>query len=230
MKNFLKQFKVSHKIFLYFRQKLRVIYNTKTRSRFLWNLRDGDNSLTLKYPLNQNSVVFDVGAYKGVFTKKIFKKFNCKVYAFEPLKIYFEELSNYFENNKDNVKIFNFGLLDKDTVVNFSNIDGASSIYSRAEGKLSSRVQMKSFIKFVNENHIKNIDLVYMNIEGSEYQLMNQIIDTGYISNINFIQIQFHNFVDNSKENRKYIREKLSETHECIFNFPFVWESWKLKS
>lgn len=230
MKNFLKQFKVLYKIFLNIRQILRVVYNTKTRSRFFWNLRDGDNLLSLNYPLNKNSLVFDVGAYKGVFTKKIFKKFKCKVYAFEPLKIYYEELSNYFENNKDDVKIFNFGLLDEDTVLNFSNIDGASSIYPRAEGKLSSRVQMKSFINFVNENHIKKIDLVYMNIEGSEYQLMNQIIETGYISNINFIQIQFHNFVINSKENRKYIRKKLSETHKCIFNFPFVWESWKLKN
>ena len=32
------------------RQTLRVIYNTKTRSRFLWTLRNGDEKISLNYP------------------------------------------------------------------------------------------------------------------------------------------------------------------------------------
>ena len=68
---------------------------------------------------------------------------------------------------------------------------------------------------------------MYMNIEGSEYKLLNEIIDSGYIENINFLQIQFHSFVNDSKELRRLIREQLSKTHKCIFNYPFLWESWQ---
>ena len=89
---------------------------------------------------------------------------------------------------------------------------------------------MKSFKSFVKENSIESIDLMYMNIEGSEYKLLNEIINTGYIENINFLQIQFHSFVNDSKELRRLIRERLRKTHKCIFNYPFLWESSGLRN
>ena len=41
-----------------------------------------------------------------------------------------------------------------------------------------------------------------MNIEGSEYRLLNDIINTGYINNVKHLQVQFHNFVDGSEKRR----------------------------
>ena len=76
MKNFLKKRKKLYRFLLNIREKLRIIYNTKTRSRFFWNLRRGDNTLSLDYPLNENSIVFDVGAYKGIFTEKVYNFFG----------------------------------------------------------------------------------------------------------------------------------------------------------
>ena len=71
---------------------------------------------------------------------------------------------------------------------------------------------------------------MYMNIEGSEYKLLNEIIDSGYIKNINYLQVQFHSFVNDSKELRRLIRKQLRKTHKCIFNYPFLWESWQKKN
>ena len=34
---------------------------------------------------------------------------------------------------------------------------------------------MRSFIDFIEEDSIKKIDLIYMNIEGSEYKLLNRV-------------------------------------------------------
>ena len=109
-----------------------------------------------------------------------------------------------------------------------SNIDSSSSIFIRPEGGLEISVKMKSLSKFLDDNSINNIDLMYMNIEGSEYKLLPHIIKSGKIKNIKYLQIQFHNFVDNSKELRRQIRKDLKKTHRCIFNFPFIWESWKI--
>tara|TARA_A100001035_G_scaffold106938_1_gene83855 strand:+ start:1545 stop:2234 length:690 start_codon:yes stop_codon:yes gene_type:complete len=228
MKNFLKKRKKLYRFLLNIREKLRIIYNTKTRSRFFWNLRRGDNTLSLDYPLNENSIVFDVGAYKGIFTEKVYNFFNCYVYAFEPLEKYFELLSNKFINN-EKVNLYNFGFLDADSTQNLSNIDGSSSIYTRDEGELELKVEMRSFSNFVIKNSFKKIDLLYVNIEGSEYRLLDEIIKSGYINNIKHLQVQFHNFVDGSKKMRKEIRNELRKTHVCIFNFPFIWERWDLK-
>ncbi len=225
MKKLIKKFPLLYKFLLNNREKIRILYNTKTRSRFFWNLNNGDNKLSLDYYLNSESIVFDVGAYEGNFTKKIHKKFNCNIYAFEPLEKYSEMLKEFFQEDL-NVRIYNFGLLDEDKMIKLSNIDGASSIFSRPEGELNTSVAMKSFINFIEENSINKIDLLYMNIEGSEYKLLDQIIESGFIKKINHLQIQFHNFVEDSSNLRKNLRKKLRKTHKCKFNYPFIWERW----
>ncbi len=230
MKKYIKKRKKLYQFLINFRELLRIFYNVKTRSRYLWNLRDGDNKASLNYPIKQESIVFDIGAYKGSLSKKVYKKFQCQLYLFEPLKEEYEYLKQYFKDNIEDVKVFNFGLLDKDQEMYFSDISGASSIFERPEGSLSINVKMKSFKSFVEENSIESIDLMYINIEGSEYKLLNEIIDSGYIENINFLQIQFHTFVNDSTELRRLIREQLRKTHKCIFNYPFLWESWQKKN
>ena len=228
IKDLIKRKKRIHNLFLSFRNYWRIIYNTKTRSRFFWNLKKGDNRLSLDYPLNSTSIVFDVGAYKGNFTEKINSKFKCNIYAFEPIEEYSDYLNKKFLNYK-NVVIYNFGLFDDNKEMMLSDIGGSSSIYNRAEGNLINKVKMRSFQNFIQENSIKKIDLLYMNIEGSEYKLLNHIIETGFIENINHLQVQFHNFVSNSKTLRNLLRKELKKTHECVFNFPFIWERWDKK-
>ena len=53
--------------------------------------------------------------------------------------------------------------------------------------------------------------------------------DINIIKNIGTFLIQFHDFVDDAIERRKEIQRKLSETHTKIFDYPFIWEKWKLK-
>ena len=100
---------IKNNLFLYnllinFRDKLRIIYNQKRRSRFFWNLRDGDNKLSFNYPLSEESIFFDVGGHLGNFSKKIIEKFDCKVYIFEPV----EENFKILKNIKIKLEIINF--------------------------------------------------------------------------------------------------------------------------
>jgi FkbM family methyltransferase len=141
------------------------------------------------------------------------------------VKNFVDILNNKFENHQK-VKILNFGLLDENKDIKISSIGAGSSIFARKEGKPLDLVEFRSFIEFVNNNSIKKIHLLYMNIEGSEYQLLKHIIETNFIKNIDHIQIQFHNYIEGSKKLRNQIRKELKETHKCKFNFPFIWERW----
>src|SRR6185369_9250535 len=84
------------------------------RDSFLWNVKKwfadrGDETLRLDYPLDQNSIVFDVGGYRGDYAEAIHNKYGCNVYIFEPVQMFYDECVKRFSNNTS-IKIYNYGL------------------------------------------------------------------------------------------------------------------------
>tara|TARA_B100000941_G_C28507108_1_gene558068 strand:+ start:3652 stop:4341 length:690 start_codon:yes stop_codon:yes gene_type:complete len=228
MKRFIQKNKFIYKLLFKSRDLLRIIYNQKRRSRFFWNLRNGDEKLSLDYDFTNKSIVFDVGTYIGSFTEKIVNRFDCNVYAFEPKNEYFNYLTDKFKKN-NNVKIFNFALSNFTGTAQISDIGAGSSIIERVENSDYETINVVSFVDFLKMENIDSIDLLYLNIEGSEYDLFTNIFENNYQDKINHFQIQFHNFVNQAKQKRSEIRKVLKITHECKFNFPFIWERWDKK-
>ena len=91
-------------------------------------LNDEKEYLRYSYKLNQNSVVFDLGGYKGDFSEKIFERFQCNLFIFEPIKHYYQIIKSKFENNTK-AKVYNFGLSDKNTHTTISICEDGSSTY-----------------------------------------------------------------------------------------------------
>ena len=207
------------------RKFFRVFYSIKSRSRFFWNLRSGDTKLSLDYPLSNKSIAFVVGAFEGDYLNKLNNKFRCEVYAFEPVVEFFKVLEKKFQNS-ENVTLINKGLSDKTETISFS-IDNESSSVFTSSGR-SALVNMISINDFFDKHEIKYVDFIYMNIEGGEFAVLNEIIKNGLIKNINHLQIQFHNISKKSKDERKRIRKELKKTHYNVFNFPFIWERWDI--
>ena len=57
---------------------------------------------------------------------------------------------------------------------------------------------------------------------------MNRIIETENLHNINSYLIQYHKSVEQSKQLRDKIRDRLlTKNFKEIFNYDFVWEYWK---
>src|ERR1700682_919347 len=54
-----------------------------------WYQADGDRTLLVDYPLNQDSVVFDIGGYRGDWSQKIADLYDCHIYIFEPVSEFF---------------------------------------------------------------------------------------------------------------------------------------------
>ena len=189
-----------------------------------WFGDNGDITHRVNYNLNQDSIVFDLGGYIGEWSDIIQKKYNSKIYIFEPVFKHFSELQKKFEH-KENIKIYNFGLSNQTYYTEIIH-DGASSSLYLQEGE-KEKIKLINFEEFINSENIKNIDLIKINIEGGEYELLDSILESNLQTQINNFQIQFHKMFDDCEIRRNNIREKLSKTHRLTYDYTFVWENWE---
>lgn len=194
-----------------------------------WFKDQGDTKLRFSYPINKNSIVFDLGGYKGDFAAEINNRYNCKVYLFEPSPTFYNECKERFKNNKK-ITCFNFGISSNSKKALLSNNNNKSSTKLTTESCNDHiPVELISFSEFLNNEKIENIDLLKINIEGGEYDILPHIIEKNLIQHIKYLQIQFHNFFNDAEKNRAEITHNLSKTHQQQWCYPFIWESWERK-
>lgn len=206
-----------------------LIRNPFQREVRRWFRDKGDITLRLDYPLDAESIVLDVGGYKGDFTALIHEKFNCRVFIFEPVSVFYRICQERFADNAK-ITTLNYGLSDIDEVSQIHIAEDSSSFYKRNSKTSEEVAQLRNCATVFKDLGIEKVDLMKINIEGGEYNLVGKLIDSGLIEKIKYLQIQFHNFVENSEEKRQNLRSQLTKTHIEMWNYEFVWESWRLKS
>lgn len=194
-----------------------------------WFDQKGDLTLRLDYELFPESIVFDLGGYEGDFAYEINKKYGCYVYLFEPSKKFYNMCIQRFKNN-EKIKCFNYGYSNENSQHFLSDEANGSSIIKSNGEKNGEIIFVKDICELFEEFNINKIDLMKINIEGPEFLILSKLISHGGISNIQNIQVQFHEFYPDSWKLRDTIRYNLSTTHEEMWNFPFVWESWRIKN
>jgi hypothetical protein len=125
------------------------------------------------------------------------------------------------------VKVRNYALGKVDDTFTITLADNASGAF--AEGGEKIECKKISFNSYVKENNISQIDLLKVNCEGGEYELLEAIIESNWLQYIDNIIIQFHLIPEIPVETRQKIVDKIGETHNIMFSFPFIWEGWKTK-
>jgi FkbM family methyltransferase len=189
-----------------------------------WYKAGGDEKFRYDYPLAKSSVVFDVGGYEGEFAQKIYDKYQCTVYVFEPVEAFAKNIEALFPKSNKKIHVYAYGLAGETRSEKMSVEEFTSSTFK--ESKNTKQVKLVDIIKFCEDNKIKHIDLIKVNIEGGEYELLERIIDTGFINKIDRIQVQFHDFVPMGEARMEKIQRALSKTHKPTYQFWFVWENW----
>ncbi len=194
-----------------------------------WFENKGDETLRLDYPLSENSIVFDLGGYKGEFAEAIHSKYGCSVYVFEPVEEFFGIIKEKFSNNQK-VLPFCFGLSSETSTLKMLKSENASSVYKQSiDVSDSILIELKSITEFIKNNSISKIDLMKINVEGGEYDILPALISSGLVSIVDNIQVQFHDFVEDSIIKRLVIKSDLSNTHKLDWEYYFIWENWSLK-
>ena len=200
-------------------------YNT---SIFQW-FKDEADYLLYQHKLNINSLVIDAGAYHGNWCEKIFKTYQCEIYAFEPVKEHFTILKNRIKKyNK--IKAYNFGLGKNNEKIGVELKGIQTTSLDKVEFP-DEIIEIKD-VRELNEFQNKNIDLFHINIEGGEYELIEAIVSSKLIENIESLEVQFHEWyptMEKSKVLRSKLHISLMKTHELIYSYDFVWEKWSKK-
>lgn len=193
-----------------------------------WVQDKGDETHIIYYPLNENSWVIELGGYKGIWTKRIFEKFKCNILVIEPLPEFYSYLKSEFSKPefKDKIKLENFAISSEPKKIKlYSSGDATSAHIKKGEGI---DIECQTIEFFLNKYNINLVDLVQINIEGEEYPLLENWTSSNLIDKFKFIQVQFHNFIDNHIQRRSEIQNRLiSQNFENIFQYDFIWESWK---
>lgn len=198
----------------------------KEQSHKDWVVARGDDVLKYDYSLDSTSVVFDVGGFNGDWASNIFSMYQCYVHIFEPVSTFSQHIEWRFRNNKK-IILHRMALGSKDENAIIYLQDNASSVYG--EGDSKEVIEVKKFPTVLTDLGIEKIDLMKINIEGLEYDLLNNIIDEGCIECVDRLLIQFHEFVPDAVNQMEALQDRLSLTHRPVFQYPFIWESWSKK-
>ena len=210
-------YRISYLLRLYVRRDPKIVAHRS------W-MRGNKEYLRYDYELNSESVCLDVGGYRGEWAEAIWKKYDCWVYVYEPVPPFFESIKKKCSGNKK-IQPFQFGLSDSDSTAMMSFDENASSAYRMNQNKVP--VHFRDIAKVLDEQKLDKVDLIKLNIEGGEYPLLERLIETGKINRIRYIQVQFHDFVDNAVERRQMLHDAMNQTHEMVWCYPFIWESWR---
>ncbi|MDD4251013.1 MAG: FkbM family methyltransferase [Candidatus ainarchaeum sp.] len=137
-------------------------------------------------------IIIDAGAnvgYSAIFFARKFK--DAKIYAIEPEKSNFEVLIKNTKKYK-NIKSFNFALWDKNTKINLieTSFGKCGFVTEKIKSKKSTFVKSLTINKLIKDNNIDVIDILKIDIEGSEKEIFSKNFD--WLSKVKLIFIELH--------------------------------------
>jgi len=144
------------------------------------------------------NTVIDIGANIGIFTRYCLKKGVKKCYSIEPSIAYKYLEKNFKGDNR--IKCIDAAITGKSGVANLyiqDNGESLSSLFLDESKKMNEKyitkqVKTYSFNDFVTKYNIDKIDILKIDVEGSEYEILEHMSDDYLKNNISKSIIEFH--------------------------------------
>lgn len=174
--------------------------------------------LRYQYNLTPDSLVIDVGAYHGNFSREISRLYGCKIWAFEPIRVWFDWA---IKNQSDKVTVFPFGL---------GAAGGFREFYIKGDMSGEHAEGLCAIVSIAPVDILfawSNVHLLKLNIEGGEFEVLETIIGKGKVGIFRDIQVQPHGVVPNAEARWAAIQSDLLKTHHLTYDFPWVWQNYR---
>lgn len=175
------------------------------------------------YNLPPDSVVLDCGGYNGDFAAGIYERYGCTIHVLEPVGEFFARIHKRFSDNPK-IHVHHFGIGYRTDTAIFKIKGDMTGEF--ADNPKQEVVDLKSVHAIFND--IGSVSLLKLNIEGSEFCVLEEMVSTGITRKAQNIQCQWHDVVPNAQSRYDALQKKLAETHFLTFDHGWVWQNWRL--
>lgn len=182
------------------------------------------------YPalLNHDSIVYSFGIGTDItFDLKCIKKHHCHVFGFDPTPKSIDWIAS--RELTDNFHFFDYGISSETGFMNFflptrpRGTSGSMILNPIVTADKTISVPMKSFDDITKELGHNHVDLVKMDIEGSEYEVLDSILNSKVT--VDQLLIEFHDrFYDINDYRSKAIVNRMKEKGYRIFGHSINYE------
>jgi len=193
-----------------------------------WYEADGDRTRYCVWPLDGESVVFDVGGYEGAWSKRIAEQYGATVHLFEPapraIKMAREKLAGL-----PTVHFHPYGLGATDATAPLGDSDRDGASFCKPGVAPWVMAQKRCLSSVLQELGVAHIDLMAINVEGGEYELLGHILDEQLIGQVERLMIQWHAPTVIESEAQLKLQDRIARTHAMVWNHA-AWEAWERKT
>lgn len=144
----------------------------------------------LDWPLGPESVVVEVGGYKGRWALQIAERYAPLLYVFEPQPWAFQTLCEVLGERAE-ILPYALGTEDGTLPMGEWETNGCSFVSNQAPFGVG---RMREIAGAFHELEIESVDLMLINIEGYEYTLIPHMLDRGIHPKA--LMVQFHDYAD----------------------------------
>lgn len=175
------------------------------------------------YPatLNSNSVVYSFGVGEHIsFDRTLIEKHQCHIYAFDPTPRSIDWVRK--QSLPSGFTFFDYGIHTQTGHVNFNlpknkgHVSGSTIKHDQVSGIHALSVPMKSFVDITNELAHHHIDILKMDIEGSEYEIIDDVLFSPV--QIDQLLLEIHErFFPNGKSKTRKLLKSLKRNGYALF-------------
>jgi FkbM family methyltransferase len=154
-----------------------------------------------KIVITEDDVVYDLGANVGVFTMWSLDGNAKQIYSFEPTNYLIPHLYETFHTHHPRVVIYDKAITGKHETKQFNmgRHSVGNSLYTDLGNPDSVDVQCVNIEQFIQENGLEQPTLMKVDIEGSEYEMFDNLTDE-FIASVRTWIVEFHYNYDDKAE------------------------------
>jgi len=162
--------------------------------------------------LNSDSIVYSFGIGEDIsFDSAIINKHNCQVFGFDPTPKSIKWVES--EPRSEQFQFYKYGISEQNGFTDFylpknkEHVSGSAITQKNVDLMRKVTVEMKSLTAITEMLGHQHIDVLKMDIEGSEYGVIENILNTKVA--INQILIEFHDrlFEDGTARTKRAIKQ-----------------------
>ena len=183
-----------------------------------------DPEILTTFDIDETSSVVDAGAFDGVWSGRIADRYGSSIHAFEPAPPAITAMERVLAGKPVTVHSMALGASDTHATLMLGGPGSWIGTGDVVGGSVD--VEVRDVAAVFDELGLDEIDLLKLNVEGSEFDILDRLEETAWLPRIRILLIQFHEWHPAATRRRRAARRALRRSHTETWTYPWIWETW----